>query len=197
VSQAIAKLLGLALLGACTCPPLPRSYESPEETLVSWQSHLCRDDPAGEYACLSADLKRSMAGFETYHAARARLLEEEPLFAWLLERVDLPERATEFELGDGGLSAAMTFDQGGATYVIRFVVEAWATLELADGELLVGRLDRPVAALLGARSGREWIDPPRPRLDPEVLPAVRAVHIESRWKIDAIDGLSPALQVTP
>src|SRR5262249_27872228 len=113
----LASLLGL-LLASCGCPPLIESYSSPQATLATWQPHLCRDDPQGEYGCFAASFKRSMGGFENYNAARSALLDRRPVAAWLLKRADLADYVTDSTCSADGRQAALTLQARGETIVV-------------------------------------------------------------------------------
>ena len=108
--RAAPSALCLCLAVAC-CPPLRVSYATPEETLATWQAQLCRDHPEGEYRCLSRSLQQMMGGFETYFAARQRLLDDDPVVGFLVQRVDLPGRAVESTGSPDGLRHVMVFDE--------------------------------------------------------------------------------------
>lgn len=178
---------------ACACPPERVSWQTPDETLATWQARFCRDDVQGEYACLSAAFQRAMQGFPSYHAARGALLEEHPVVARLLARADLAEHLVETSFDLDGRRAWQTFRVSGDELVIGYERETWITLEFRDGTTLAGRQDRPLAALLGVQFGRQWLDIARPELPPrERLAELHSLHVDERWKIADIAGLAPA-----
>jgi hypothetical protein len=181
----------LALAGAgCSCPPLVESYATPESTLATWQARLCRDDPVGEYRCLAASLQRRMGLYQNYHAARARLLDENPATAWLFERADLEEHVELTTYTPDGLAARVELSSRGEHVAVTFELEAWLTVTWADGAQQSLRQELPLAALLGSQGGRQWLAIQRPELPPERLAEVRALAVESRWKIADISGLA-------
>jgi hypothetical protein len=184
---------------ACSCPPLVESYATPERTLASWQARLCRADLAGEYACLAASFQRRMGGFSTYHAARTALLDEQAAAAWLFERADLSDHVTLTQYTPDGLAAFLELEALGERVAVSFELETWLTLTWADGPPETLRQDAPLAKLLGSQLGRQWLTILRPELPPERLADVRALSIETRWKISDISGLvaSPASGTMP
>jgi len=190
VHHVLRAVLLVGLAAAC-CPPLKTSYVTPAETLGTWQSHLCEGDVQGEYRCLSRGLQGAMGGFETYFAARQKLLDDDPVTAFLVKRVDLPARAVEDAASADGLRHRMVFEESGQRFAIEFVVETLVTFRLADGTELPGRLDREMAYFLGRDRRQQWLTIPRPLLDDDEARAVRALLVEQQWKIDAIEGLSP------
>ncbi len=181
-------------MAAC-CPPLKTSYTTPAETLGSWQSQLCHDEPEGEYRCLSRGLQQSMGGFETYFAARQELFASEPLMAFLIQRVDLPSRAVEELSLQGGLGHRLVFEESGQRFAIEFVVETLATVRLADGTELPARLEREIASYLSRDRRAQWLNIPRPLLTDEQAAALQSLSFEQQWKISSIDGLSAPSQV--
>ena len=116
---ALLALCGLLLATGC-CPDLMVSQASPRDTLLSWQSSLCRDDVEGEYACLALDYKREIGGLPSYHIARQLLLEENPAFAFALKRADLLDRVVDERTDEGDAEAS--FEVG----------VAWATLQCEE-----------------------------------------------------------------
>ena len=181
-----------ALAPGCACPPLLESYATPSETLATWQAHLCRDDPGGEYACLAASFQRAMAGFENYHAARAALLRERPVAAWMLEHADLRDHQSATSYSADGRSASVRLEARGETVFIRFEREAWVTLGHADGTSTTMRQTLPMDELLGSQAGRQWLLIEKPALSRDQLAAVRLVHVDSRWQIADLAGLADA-----
>ena len=182
----------LLLPSACSCPPLVESYASPEETLLAWQAHLCRDDAQGEYACLSAGFQRAMGGFPTYHAARAALLEREPATAWLFARADLLEHLTASERDDERGDALLVLSSGEERVEVAFERETWLIITWDDGRREPVNQGQPLSRLLGARDGQQWLTILKPALDPARLGQVRGLAVESRWKIAALAGLAPS-----
>jgi len=178
--RAALRALAAALLVAagCSCPPLVESYTSPEDTLLAWQAHLCRDDAPGEYGCLSAGFQREMGGFPTYHAARTALLQAEPTTAWLFARADLLEHVTASARDDAQGRARLSLGSGDERVDVDFERESW-------------NQGQPLAALLGSQLGRQWLTILKPPLAPEQLAEVRGLHLEGRWKIAALSGLAP------
>ncbi len=183
-------VLLVGLVAAC-CPPLKTSYATPAETLGTWQAHLCHDDVEGEYRCLSRGLQGTIGGFETYFAARRKLLDDEPFVAFLVQRVDLPGRAIEDARSPDGLRHRMVFEESGQRFAVEFVVETLVTFRLDDGTEVPGRLDRELAYYLGRDRRQQWLTIPRPLLDEGQERSVRALHVEEHWRIDAIEGLTP------
>lgn len=184
-------MAALLTLGGCACPPLVSTYGSPEETLANWQSHLCADDIDGEYRCLSAGFKRRIGNFETYHGARSELLRSQPFLARALARSDLPSRIVERQVDELTGQALLVLNVGGRRVPLGFARETTVLVEFADGPPDVGRSDRPLSTLLRSHGNRRWIDLDDSRLawDELRLAGARAVLIEHRWKIDAIEGL--------
>lgn len=180
----------IAQLAASCCPPLRESYASPEDTLLSWQSHLCHDDAQGEYRALSGGLQRQMFGFETYIAARRKMLDEEPLIAFLLKRVDLPGRVVERSVSEDGAAVDLVFEESGQRFSIRFVVETQVIATTESGEQVPGRLDGPLPFYFGQDRRRQWVNLPAPRLNDEEREGLRSLLLEQRWKIDNIQGLT-------
>lgn len=192
----------ILLLNACACPPLSSSYEDPESTLASWQSHLCHDDAQGEYRCLSADLQASMGGFQTYIAARRALSESEPTLTWLLGRADLREHVVASDLNRVGRRARLTLEARGQRFELGFVQETAARIDLEDGRFLFAILRLPLEQLVGqqiaaGRVTRQWLELAEPRLAAGDLAQILSVHVEHRWKIDSIPGLLPTTGNNP
>jgi hypothetical protein len=186
-----AVLPALAHVGAaCSCPPLVDDYNSPEKTLATWQSRLCRDDLVGEYACFAASFKDRIGGFPNYHAARAALLEQEPAAAWVFRRADLAEHVSRTEFSGDGLAARVELEAHGERIAVAFELETWLTLRWADGTEQSRRQELPLARLLGSQAGRQWLTIQRPELPPERVGDVRALGVETRWKIADISGLA-------
>jgi hypothetical protein len=184
-----------AWLAAACCPALRSSYTTPAETLSTWQAHLCHDDPEGEYYCLARDLQAAMGGFETYFAARQKLLDDDPVAAFLLQRVDLPARAVESRDAPDGLSHRMVFEESGQRFAIDFTVETLVSFHLVDGTIVAAVLERELPYYLGRDRRQQWLTLPRPLLDEDQAAAVRELHLEQHWKISSIDGLDPHAQV--
>jgi len=191
--RAALRALAAALLVAagCSCPPLVESYASPEDTLLAWQAHLCRDDAPGEYGCLSAGFQREMGGFPTYHAARTALLQAEPTTAWLFARADLLAHVTASARDDAQGRARLSLGSGDERVDVDFERESWLTIDWSDGRHESFNQGQPLAALLGSQLGRQWLTILKPPLAPEQLAEVRGLSLEGRWKIAALSGLAP------
>ncbi|MCB9898427.1 MAG: hypothetical protein H6825_10520 [Planctomycetes bacterium] len=195
-ARVLALLASLLLVGAC-CPPKRVDYSTPEATLRTWQAQLCHDDPIEEYGCLTAGLKLQMGGWETYYAARRKLLEEQPFFAWLLKTFDLPGRAVEtLVLEDAGV-ARMTFEVEGQEYDIAFERETWAIFDTQDDPSPTARLERPIADVVYQRGGQQVLRVDEPLLSSEQIRRLRAIRVLTRWKIGSISGLLTPAEVTP
>jgi hypothetical protein len=184
-------LCATLLLSACGCPPLVEGYASPDQTLLAWQAHLCRDDAQGEYGCLAASFQRAMGGFQQYHAARAALLEQQPAMAWLFARSDLLEHIASRQLDDAAGTARVNLRSGDDEIEIGFERETWLTLVWADGRRESFNQEQPLSVLLGSQLGRQWLTILKPPLTPNQLGAVRSLSVEGRWKIADIAGLEP------
>ena len=192
----LAALL-LLPLAACCCPELRTDFSTPEATLRTWQANLCHDVPEGEYSCLSGTLQADMYGFPTYYAARQELLEQEPVVAFLVKRVDLPGRAVERLTSDDGTATRLVFEQDGQRFAIDFVLETAVRLVFLDGSEKPARLDGPLWYHVNSLSGRQWIDLRRPRLTDEEREQLASVQLSQQWKIDAIQGLMTAARPPP
>jgi len=192
-----ALAVALLLPAACACPPLVEGYASPEDTLLAWQAHLCRDDAQGEYGCLSAGFQRAMGGFPTYHAARAELLEQQPTTAWLFARADLLEHVTASDRDERGGRARLSLGTGDERVEVSFERETWLVITWDDGRREAVNQGRQLAELLGSQLGRQWLTIIRPPLQPEQLEHVRALAVEPRWKIAALAGLGPEAAAGP
>jgi hypothetical protein len=191
-------LLPLLFAAGCFCPPKVERYGTPAETLATWQAQLCHDDLPGEYRCLSAGLQARMGGFETYYAARRKLLEEDPLAGWFLRHSDLAARASATDQSDDGLAALMSFEERGRPFRIGFVLETRAFFELTDGRRLSALQAGPIPAILRQQGTRQWLTlVTPPGLEPEDHLLIRTLRVEPQWKIDAIDGLTPDLREAP
>jgi hypothetical protein len=191
--RASLRALAVALLlpAACSCPPLVESYASPEDTLLTWQARLCRDDAPGEYGCLSAGFQREMGGFPTYHAARTALLSAEPTTAWLFARADLLDQVTASSEDEALGRARLSLGEGDERVDVDFERETWLTLDWDDGRHESFNQDQPLSALLGSQLGRQWLTILKPALTPEQIARVRGLKLEGRWKIAALSGLGP------
>ena len=161
------------LLAACGCPPLVEGYTSPEQTLLAWQAHLCRDDVQGEYGCLAANFQRAMGGFQQYHAARAALLEQQPAMAWLFARSDLLEHVEQRQLNDVTGTARVSLRSGDDQIEIGFERETWLTIVWADGKRESFNQEQPLSVMLGSQLGRQWLTILKPALATDQLGAVR------------------------
>ena len=192
--RASLRALAVALLlpAACSCPPLVESYASPEDTLLTWQARLCRDDAPGEYGCLSAGFQREMGGFPTYHAARTALLSAEPTTAWLFARADLLDHVTASETDEALGRARLSLGEGDERVDVDFERESWLTLDWDDGRHESFNQGQPLPALLGSQLGRQWLTILKPELTPEQIARLRGLRLEGRWKIAALSGLAPA-----
>ena len=192
--RASLRALAVALLvpAACSCPPLVESYASPQDTLLTWQARLCRDDAPGEYGCLSAGFQRAMGGFPTYHAARTALLSAEPTTAWLFARADLLDHVTASETDEVAGRARLRLGEGEERVDVDFERETWLTLVWDDGRHESFNQGQPFSALLGSQLGRQWLTILKPALTPEQIARVRGLRLEGRWKIAALSGLAPA-----
>src|SRR5262245_28580203 len=192
--RASLRALAVALLlpAACSCPPLVESYASPQDTLLTWQARLCRDDAPGEYGCLSAGFQREMGGFPTYHAARTALLAAEPTTAWLFARADLLDHVSASERDDALGRARLSLGEGDERVDVDFERETWLTLDWDDGRHESFNQDQPLSALLGSQLGRQWLTILKPSLGPDEIARVRGLRLEGRWKIAALSGLAPA-----
>ena len=197
-ARVLSLLAGLLLAGAC-CPPKLVNYDTPEDTLRTWQAQLCHDDAIEEYGCLSSDLKLQMAGWETYYAARRKLLEEQPFLAWLLKKFDLPDRAVETRIDevDGMQTATMVFEVDEQPFEITFKRETWVVFDTRDDPPPTGRLDRSIADVVYQRGQSQALLVERPLLTDEQRRRLRAIHVDARWKIDFISGLLSPAEVTP
>lgn len=191
---------GLTLLAGCGCPPLVTDYSSPTGTLATWQAHLCHDDVDGEYRCFSTDFKRGTGHFETYYAARNELLDSEPLLAAALSRLELTEHIVEEQLDEATGRALQVLDLGGRRTTIGFVRETALLLEFDEGPPFVAHSRLPLSSLLlrPVPGNRQWIELSQfTPLPTQRLADARAVLLERRWKIDAIEGLVPDPGVAP
>src|SRR5262245_58989347 len=149
--RAALVLAGLLLAG-CRCPPLIEDYDTPHDTLATWQAHLCHDDPEGEYACLAASFQAAMGGFPNYYAARTALLEQRPVASWLLRHADLRDYEAETSYSADGRGAAVRLEARGETVWLRFEREAWVTIGFADGTSVTRRQIHPMDELLGSQA---------------------------------------------
>jgi hypothetical protein len=181
--------LALAL-PACGCPPLVPRWDTPEATLANWQANFCRDDVKGEYGCLAASFQDAIAGFPSYFAARARLLEEQPATAWVLAHADLDERVAPAIYEPDGQTAHLALEARGERVEIGFECEAWITVTYADGTTQLGRQRATPAALVGGDASRQWMSFERPPFDPARLADIRSVHVDARWLIADLAGLA-------
>lgn len=184
----------LCLAVAC-CPPLKTSYATPEDTLETWQAQLCHDKPEGEYRCLSRSLQQLMGGFETYFAARQRLLDDDPVIGYLIQRVDLPGRVVESTGSPDGRWHRLVFEESGQRFSIEFVVESLVTFQMKDGTELFGLLPREIDYYLDSERNQQWVMIPKPFLTTEQQAAVRTLSLEQQWKIASIDGLTALPEV--
>jgi len=194
LSFVAALVLALMPLGACACPPVVERYDGPEATLATWQSQLCHDDVAGEYRCLSTDLKRRLGNFSAYWTARDLMLDDQPLLRSALRAIDLVDHIEQRRQDDVSGYAELTLDVYGETTLIGFRRETLLLVELERGPPLVARSDESLAGLYQAVGGRRWIELSGTRLEltPEQLAGARSILLEHRWTIDAIEGLTGA-----
>jgi hypothetical protein len=190
---ALSALL-FSLVAAC-CPPLQTSYSTPEETLRTWQSQLCHDQPEGEYRCLSRSLQQAMGGFETYFPARQQLLNDNPIVGLLVQHADLPGRVVESAGNSEGDWYRLVFEESDQRFAIEFITETLVTFHLRDGNDILGLLEKPLEGYLGRDETRQWLMIPKPRLTPEQQAAVRSLTFEEQWKISSIDGLESLPEV--
>lgn len=183
-------LLLLLAAAGCRCPAPRESFETPLDTLATWQARLCRDDPQGEYACLARSFQLGLGGFETYYAARTALLEREPAAAWLFSRADLAEHVAATEFDPQGWHAALLLDAGDARLQVAFEREAFVTVTWDDGTRQTVRQRTAPAQLFvrDERSARQWLALERPDI-PEPQ-HVREVRLELRWLIADLAGLA-------
>jgi hypothetical protein len=186
----LAWTLWVGLAGAC-CPPLDVSYASPEATLRTWQAALCHDEPVGEYRCLSQGLQAGMGGFETYFAARQKLLRDDPLASFLLKHFELAERAEERHVTADGQHVTLIFEHSGQRFVLEFDQETAVDVVLDDGRRLAGRMNQPPSAYIGSQGALQWIHFSSPLLTPEERTALWELSFEREWKIASIQGLTP------
>ena len=179
----------LLLAAGCACPSPPTRYDTPVDTLRTWQARLCADDPQGEYACLAASMKRRLQqGFENYYAAREALLRDHPAAAWLFSRSDLDARIVATSFSADGLHASVTLDARDELLDVVFEREAWVRLVRDDGSQQLARQERAMGQLVTARNGSQWLLVEKPPLtDPDRL---REIHVESRWLISDLAGLA-------
>ena len=189
---AFASALLAALCAACACPPLIERYDSPQDTLDLWQAYLCRDDPEGEYGCLSLDFQRAM-GFQAYYAGREHLLASEPTAAWLFKHADLRDHVVQTTISDDGRRASIVLSAGRDDSVfVAFEREVWVSLTRDDGRKELARQGSPMAPLVIRQGSRQWLSLPRPELaDPE---HIREILFSSRWLISDIAGLASSDQ---
>lgn len=187
-----SSLLLLALLGACSCPPLAPSYATPLATLQTFQAQHCRGDQEGEYACFSEGFKRGIGGFENYYAAREILLEKAPLGASMLfKHIDLSKYVTEQRLAPDGHSAELVLARGEDAVSIYFDRETLAMLEFEDGSRTGGIQDKPMDELVGSQAGRNWVLFDAPLLTSERLRGLTNIAVASRWHISGLTGFVP------
>lgn len=180
-----------ALCGACACPPLIESYETPQETLDLWQAQLCRDNVEGEYGCLSLDFQRKMLGFSSYYAAREDLLTRDPTAAWLFKHADLSDHVVGTSVTPDGNSASIVLSAGrDDSLFVSFEREVWVKVQWDDGRTQLARQGMPFKPLVIRRDLNQWLALPRPELsDPE---HIRSIEFTSRWLISDIAGLASA-----
>ncbi len=189
----IAALIGSAfLLVGCSCPPLEPQFETPRDTLTTWQAAFCHDDGELEYETLSRSYRNEMGGYEIYNAARTYLQTDKPLFAWLLKHSDLEAAVVDERFSPDGTRARLTLERAGQSITIEFEREALVVVELDDGTVQQRMVPIPLHELL-LSDGRAWAIAPQesPRLSEEDLGQVRSVTWTSPWRIAFIDGLSP------
>ena len=192
MSVRLLSFLALALLGACSCPPLEPSYATPLATLTTFQAQLCREDQEGEYACFSDGFKRGIGGFENYYAAREIILERAPLGAsTLLKHIDLTNYISSQSLAPDGLSAELVMARGDDAVSIYFTRETLAMLEFEDGSITGGIQDEPMSELVGSQAGRNWVLFDAPLLSAERLRGLTHFSVASRWHISGLTGFVP------
>ncbi len=186
--RAAPACLLLLLVAACGCPPKAPRYDSPAATLATWQSQLCHEDPSAEYACLAADFKRDIGGFQNYHVWRGALLEREPVLAWLVKRADVGDYIIDTWQDTRGQRAVLTLAALGREMQIGFEREVWATVIRADGSADVKRQEELFDRLVLRRAPSQWVTLERPDLTGERLDDIRSIHFDTRWVIAALGG---------
>jgi len=184
----LATVLGCLLLAGACCPPLRSDFSSPETTLATWQTHLCHDEPEGEYRCLSQGMQQAIYGFSGYFPAREQLLRDDPFVAYLLRHMDLPARVVE-RLQPDDQHMVLVFEHDGRRLSIGFVVETEVCARLADGQEVFGRITGPLSGALVLQGGGQWVVLGSPTLSAAQAATLAGLRLEQQWKIDAIDGL--------
>ena len=199
---AAGRWLGLLLLlllpAACACPTPVERWDTPQATLALWQARLCRDDPEGEYACLSRDFQKSFGGYQSYFAARTTLLEQNATAAWLFGHADLLDHVADISFDADGQHAAIVLTSGDNSLVVGFEREAWVSATWDDGHTVPARQRAPLDALVVQSAKGQWLRIDRPELtDPSHLSEVRFTN---RWLISDLAGLAtpaPAAEPSP
>ena len=184
--RTLAALLALLLFPACGCPPLKESYDSPTDTLLTWQAQLCRDNVEAEYRCMSRDFKRSMGGHANYHAGRQLMLASQPVMAALLKRANLAGAVASETVSEDGNQAVLVLQALGELVPVLFERETWLIIVWNDGTTQIARQPRALEDLLIKRGTDQWLIVERPELDPVQFRSLHSLAFESRWLIAGI-----------
>jgi hypothetical protein len=188
----VLALLGALLAGGCRCPDLVERWDTPQDALATWQARLCRDDAEGEYACLARSLQEGIGGYQSYYEESRKLLEREPVAAWLFRRADLAEHVISASFHPDGRHAALVLDAGEAQYTVGFEREAFVTVTWDDGRTQTARQRAAPADLLVVheRPRKQWLAIEKPEIaDPG---QVRELRFSARWMISDLAGMTLA-----
>ena len=184
-----ALLLGLLALSTTACKVSHETgYDSPMDTVLTFQSAFADHNPDLEYLCLAASLKQSTSGREGYILMRDRFFE--PLGSigrWVLRRNSLEDNLVGARDEAGGVMLGFEIvDRGFGLSLTR---EDVLVIHLRDGgEPLTG-----VPSILAR--GDQW------RVNTEVssggLARMKKTGIEfltlrGRWKIDGLHQPAPS-----
>jgi hypothetical protein len=166
------------------------SFETPTDTLLTFQAKLARDDPKLEYTCLSERFKLRCNGLLGYLTVRDRVLDQQTLERFLLVRNDLRDNIVSQQFSPDDRSARMKVEVWGTAIDFLFRKEVLLRLRFADGSDQEAFLDVPASDLYrlsGARVSLDLGDMPAEQIaqiDPHTL---RATEVRELWKIDGFE----------
>jgi hypothetical protein len=179
-------LFGALALGACKVDDHD-SFDTPTDTLLTFQAKLARDDPQSEYTCLSERFKDRCQGLLGYLTARDKVLDEKTLERFLISRNDLRDNIVSEKYSPDQRQAKLDVDVWGTPLAFYFRKEVLLRLKFADGTGQDTFLDLPAAdvyRLSGKRMSFDLEGLELEKIDPRAL---RATEVRELWKIDGFE----------
>jgi len=184
-------LFAALALGACKVEDHD-SFDTPTDTLRTFQAKLARDEPKDEYTCLSERFKDQINGLFGYMTVRDQVLDQQTLERFLISRNDLRDNIVSQEFFDGDRSAIMKVEVWGTALDFAFRKEVLLRLRFADGSEQEAFLDASAADIYRLTGTRMSFDVGKLEMDKIDPHALRATEVRELWKIDGFRRGQPS-----